>query len=95
MPEIVRAVGNQVEVYLDGGIRDGTDVFKALALGARMVFVGRPALYGLAHSGEEGVKKILNILKTEFEYALAISGCANISDIERSMVVHESYYSKL
>lgn len=74
---------------------DGTDVFKALALGARMVFFGRPALWGLAHSGEEGVKKILNILKTELDYTLAITGCANVRDIDRRMVVHEHYYSKL
>lgn len=59
---------------MDGGITDGTDVFKALALGARMVFIGRPALWGLACGGEEGTRKILSILKTEFEYALAISG---------------------
>ncbi|XP_044267492.1 hydroxyacid oxidase 1 [Tribolium madens] len=95
LPEIVRAVGDRVEVYMDGGITDGTNVFKALALGARMVFFGRPALWGLAHSGEEGVKKILNILKTELDYAMAITGCATVRDIDHRMVVHESYYNKL
>ncbi|KAJ8980293.1 hypothetical protein NQ317_005213 [Molorchus minor] len=85
LPEIVKAVGDKVEVYLDGGIRDGTDVFKALALGARMVFFGRPALWGLTHSGEEGVKRILEIIGNEFEYALGISGCAKISDIRPCM----------
>lgn len=95
LPEIVKAVGNRVEVYLDGGIRDGTDVFKALALGAKMVFMGRPAIWGLAHSGEEGVKRILSIIRNEFDLALGICGCANIKDIEPNMVVHESFYAKL
>ncbi|RZB41002.1 hydroxyacid oxidase 1 [Asbolus verrucosus] len=95
LPEIVKAVGDRVEIYLDGGVTDGTDVFKALALGAKMVFLGRPALWGLAHSGEEGVKKILTILKTELDYALAITGCASIKDIGSTMVVHEAYYSRL
>nr|XP_023025404.1 hydroxyacid oxidase 1 [Leptinotarsa decemlineata] len=95
LPEIVKAVGDRVEVYMDGGITDGTDVFKALGLGAKMVFVGRPALWGLAHSGEEGVKKVMNILKTEFDIALGLSGCTKISDIKPDMVVHESFYSKI
>ena len=91
----MKAVGDRVEIYLDGGITDGTDVYKALALGAKMVFIGRPALWGLAHSGEEGVKKILTILKTELDYALAITGCATIKDISKEMVVPQEYYSKL
>ncbi|XP_066260714.1 2-Hydroxyacid oxidase 1 [Euwallacea similis] len=95
LPEIVDTVGDILEIYMDGGITDGTDVFKALALGAKMVFMGRPALWGLTCGGEDGVKKILSILKTDFEYAMAISGCANVNEINRSMVVHESYYSKL
>lgn len=95
LPEIVKAVGNKLEIYMDGGVTDGTDVFKALALGARMVFIGRPALWGLACGGEEGVKKILTILKTEFEYALAISGFSSVRDLKPSQVVHESFYSRL
>ncbi|XP_063918002.1 2-Hydroxyacid oxidase 1-like [Zophobas morio] len=95
LPEIVKAVGDRVEIYLDGGVTDGTDVYKALALGAKMVFVGRPVLWGLAHSGEDGVKKILTILKTELDYALAITGCATIKDISKEMVVPEEYYNKL
>lgn len=59
---------------MDGGITDGTDIFKAIGLGAKMVFIGRASLWGLACGGEEGVRKILTILKKEFEYALAISG---------------------
>ncbi|KAI4466417.1 s -2-hydroxy-acid oxidase-related [Holotrichia oblita] len=95
LPEIVNAVGDKVEIYLDGGVTDGTDVLKALALGAKMVFIGRPALWGLAYGGEDGVKKILSILKKEFDFALALTGCCTPQDITRSMVVHESYYSKL
>lgn len=74
LPEIVKAVGDKMEVYIDGGIRDGSDVFKALALGARMVFLGRPALWGLTYNGEEGVKQILTILRKEFETTLLLAG---------------------
>lgn len=95
MSEIVKAVGNDVDVYLDGGIRDGTDIFKALALGAKMVFVGRPALWGLVHSGTEGVLKILNILRVELDYAMAMAGCSTIQDITQNMIVHKNYYSNL
>lgn len=95
LPSIADAVGHKVDVYLDGGVRYGTDVFKALALGAKMVFVGRPALWGLAHSGKHGVKKVLDILTSEFDTALALSGCTRINEIKKEMVVHESFYSKL
>lgn len=61
-------------MYIDGGIRNGTDVYKALALGARMVFVGRPIFWGLCHKGEEGVKNVLTLLKNELDKALALSG---------------------
>ncbi|XP_077987652.1 2-Hydroxyacid oxidase 2-like [Glandiceps talaboti] len=95
LPEIVRAVGDKTEVYLDGGIRTGNDVFKALALGAKAVFVGRPPLYGLAHSGEEGVKHILQLLKEELLQTMAFAGCRVLSDITPSSVVHASLYAKL
>ncbi|XP_078585886.1 2-Hydroxyacid oxidase 1-like [Branchiostoma floridae x Branchiostoma japonicum] len=92
LPDIVRAVGGEAEVYLDGGVRTGTDVLKALALGARCVFIGRPALWGLALNGAEGVQQVLQVLKDELSLAMARAGCAKISDIEPSLVVHESYY---
>ncbi|XP_077987874.1 2-Hydroxyacid oxidase 1-like [Glandiceps talaboti] len=95
LPEIARAVGDKIEVYCDGGIRTGNDVFKALALGAKAVFIGRPAVYGLAHSGEKGVRHILEILKQELAKTMADSGCCCLSDIKPSFVVHESYYAKL
>ncbi|XP_072396782.1 2-Hydroxyacid oxidase 1-like [Diabrotica undecimpunctata] len=76
LPEVIKAVGHRVEVYMDGGIRDGTDVYKALALGARMVFIGRPAIWGLVYDGSEGVKNILKILQEELENAMCLTGDA-------------------
>ncbi|XP_028578040.2 2-Hydroxyacid oxidase 1 [Podarcis muralis] len=86
LPEIIEAVGGKVEVFLDGGVRKGTDVLKALALGARAVFVGRPVIWGLAYKGEEGVKEVLKILKEEFQLAMALSGCQNVEAIDRTLV---------
>ncbi|XP_071805010.1 2-Hydroxyacid oxidase 1-like isoform X2 [Asterias amurensis] len=95
LSEVVDAVrGSNVEVYLDGGVRNGTDVLKALALGARAVFIGRPAIWGLAYDGEAGVKKVLGILKEEFSTAMALSGCASLADITPDLVTTPSY-SKL
>lgn len=70
----MKAVNRQCEVYLDGGVRQGTDVFKAIALGAKMVFMGRPALWGLACGGEAGVKSILSIVKNELDSVMALTG---------------------
>ncbi|XP_049545473.1 uncharacterized protein LOC125957090 [Anopheles darlingi] len=95
LPEIVKAVGDRVEVFLDGGITQGTDVFKALALGARMVFFGRPAVWGLAVDGQRGVESILDILRKELDLTMALAGCRTIEDITSNYVVHESFYSKL
>nr|CAH0098648.1 unnamed protein product [Daphnia galeata] len=74
LPAIVKQVNGRCEVFLDGGVTKGTDVLKALALGAKMTFFGRPTLWGLAHSGEEGVKNIIQLLKTEVDVAMALSG---------------------
>ncbi|XP_078665286.1 2-Hydroxyacid oxidase 1-like isoform X2 [Branchiostoma floridae x Branchiostoma belcheri] len=93
LPDIVQAVAGKAEVYLDGGVRTGTDVLKALALGARCVFIGRPALWALACHDEGGLFHLLNNLKEELVYAMARTGCAKISDIDPSLVVHESYFS--
>ncbi|KAM9315652.1 2-Hydroxyacid oxidase 1 [Gastrophryne carolinensis] len=95
LQEIVEAVEGKVEVYLDGGVRKGTDVLKALALGARAVFIGRPALWGLAYQGEEGVKEVLNILRQEFKLAMALSGCCSVNDIDRSIVRKNHICSKM
>ncbi|XP_075539919.1 uncharacterized protein LOC142574791 [Dermacentor variabilis] len=89
LASIVRAVRGRCEVYMDGGVRRGTDVVKALALGARAVFIGRPVIWGLAYDGENGVKKVLNIYRTELERALALMGCASLGDIKPGMVLHQ------
>ncbi|NXD78690.1 HAOX2 oxidase, partial [Halcyon senegalensis] len=72
--EVVEAVQGRVEVYLDGGIRKGSDILKALALGAKCVFIGRPALWGLAYKGEEGLQDVLRILQDEFRLSMALAG---------------------
>ncbi|KFP40023.1 Hydroxyacid oxidase 2 [Chlamydotis macqueenii] len=84
--EVVEAVQGRVEVYLDGGIRKGSDVLKALALGAKCVFIGRPALWGLAYKGEEGLQDVLRILQDEFRLSMALAGCPSISEIGRHLV---------
>ena len=61
-------------MFLDGGVRQGTDVLKALALGAKAVFIGRPVLWGLAYNGQQGVEEVLSILKAEFRHAMMLSG---------------------
>ncbi|XP_012310844.2 2-Hydroxyacid oxidase 1 [Aotus nancymaae] len=86
LPEIVEAVEGKVEVFLDGGVRKGTDVLKALALGAKAVFVGRPVIWGLAFQGEKGVRDVLEILKEEFRLAMALSGCQNVKVIDKTLV---------
>lgn len=86
LPAIVAAVGDKLEVYVDGGIRRGVDVFKALALGARAVFVGRPFLWGLSHSGEAGVTDVHQILHAELENVMGLSGTPNLAAITRSFV---------
>jgi isopentenyl diphosphate isomerase/L-lactate dehydrogenase-like FMN-dependent dehydrogenase len=86
LPEVVEAVGNRAEVYLDGGVRRGSDVVMALALGARAVLVGRPALYGLAFGGAKGVEQVLEILRDETENALALLGCRSPDEVTRGHV---------
>uniref|UniRef100_A0A7E4W0Q5 FMN hydroxy acid dehydrogenase domain-containing protein n=1 Tax=Panagrellus redivivus TaxID=6233 RepID=A0A7E4W0Q5_PANRE len=97
LPEVVKAVNGAVPVFLDGGIRAGTDIYKAIALGADMVFIGRPALYGLTVGGSDGVKHVLNLLRTEFDYAMRLSCTPSINAIRATpnLVVHESYFAKL
>ncbi|XP_077236427.1 peroxisomal (S)-2-hydroxyacid oxidase GLO4-like [Tasmannia lanceolata] len=86
LEEVVQAVGGKVPVLLDGGVRRGTDVFKALALGAQAVLVGRPVIYGLAAKGESGVRRTIEMLKDELELTMALNGCCCIKDITRSHV---------
>ncbi|MEV4359704.1 alpha-hydroxy acid oxidase [Nonomuraea sp. NPDC049625] len=86
LPDIAAAVGGAVPVLLDGGIRRGTDVLKALALGAAAVAVGRPVIWGLAADGERGVARVLGRLRAEVEHALTLCGCASIGDLDPGMV---------
>ena len=86
LKEVCDAVQGRCEVYLDGGVTRGTDALKALALGARAVFVGRPTLWGLAHSGEEGVYNIMTLLNEELKLALALAGQTNVQDLKPSLV---------
>ena len=86
LPRIVDAVAGRAEVYADGGIRRGTDVLKALALGARAVLIGRPYLWGLAVGGEAGVRQVLQLLREELALALALSGRPTIASIGRDLV---------
>ena len=86
LPEIVDAVAGRCEVYLDGGIRRGTDILKALALGARAVLIGRPVLWGLAVNGAHGVQRVLEILHTELERAMRLAGCPTLASINPTLV---------
>ena len=86
LPEVVDAVDGQVEVYLDGGIRRGTDVLKALALGARAVLIGRPLFWGLAVDGEAGLRTVLGMLRDELEMAMGMCGRPTIESIDKSLL---------
>lgn len=87
LPGVVAAVGGAVPVLVDGGIRRGTDVFKALALGASAVLVGRPLVYGLATAGAAGVAHVIRLLRDELEAAMALTGCRSIADIGPALLV--------
>ncbi|XP_072989689.1 peroxisomal (S)-2-hydroxy-acid oxidase GLO4-like [Typha latifolia] len=89
LEEVVKAVAGAVPVLLDGGVRRGTDVFKALALGAKAVMIGRPIVYGLAAKGEYGAKRIIEMLRDELELTMALSGCPSIKDVTRKHVLTE------
>jgi isopentenyl diphosphate isomerase/L-lactate dehydrogenase-like FMN-dependent dehydrogenase len=86
LEEIVDAVQGRAEVLLDGGVRRGVDVLKALALGARAVLIGRAMLWGLAVAGEEGVADVLRMFRDEIELGLALLGCASPADVSRAHV---------
>ncbi|MBG1264733.1 alpha-hydroxy acid oxidase [Nostoc commune] len=87
LAEIVAAVDGKVEVLLDGGIRRGTDILKALALGAKAVLIGRPILWGLAVAGQFGVSHVISLLQDELNLGMALSGCAKLQDIDPSLVI--------
>jgi len=86
LPDVVAAVGDRAEIYVDGGFRRGTDILKALALGARGVLVGRPILWGLAAGGEQGAGRVLEMLRDELALSMALAGCPSLAAIDRSLV---------
>ena len=86
LPRVMQAVGGALPVLVDGGIRRGTDVLKAMALGASAVLVGRPAIWGLAHAGAAGVAHVLRLLRDELEIAMALTGCATLADASPALL---------
>ena len=86
LPEVVAAVNGQCEVLLDGGIRRGTDVVKALCLGARAVLIGRAYAYGLGASGGPGVARAIEILRTDVARTMKLLGCSSVADLNESYV---------
>jgi len=95
LPSVVDAVGDQVEVLLDGGIRRGSDVVKALALGARAVMIGRAYLWGLAAAGQPGVENVLDILRGGIDSALMGLGRASVHDLNRDDVLIPSGFARV
>ncbi|PWE56917.1 L-lactate dehydrogenase [Metarhizobium album] len=87
LPRIVDAVGDKIEVHIDGGIRSGQDVLKAVALGAKGTYIGRPFLYGLGADGKRGVTTALDIIRKEMDITMALCGKRNIADVDRSILL--------
>jgi isopentenyl diphosphate isomerase/L-lactate dehydrogenase-like FMN-dependent dehydrogenase len=86
LPEIAAVIDKRCQIYLDGGIRRGTDILKALALGADAVLVGRPVLWGLAANGAEGVYRVLEMLRAELELAMVLAGCPSLDHVNASFI---------
>ena len=91
LPQIAEAVGKQIEVHMDGGIRSGQDVLKARALGAQGTYIGRAFLYGLGAMGEEGVDKVLQIIHKELDLTMAFCGHTNINTVDHSILLPGTY----
>jgi L-lactate dehydrogenase (cytochrome) len=91
LPGIVEAVGREIEVHMDGGIRSGQDVLKALALGAKGTYIGRSMLYGLGAMGEQGVTKALEIIHNELDLSMAFCGRTHIHDIDHTVILPGSF----
>jgi L-lactate dehydrogenase (cytochrome) len=87
LPAIVDAVGKQIEVHMDGGIRSGQDVIRALALGAKGVYIGRPFLYGLGAGGEAGVAKCLDIIRNELDLTMAFCGLRDVNQVDKNILL--------
>ncbi|MDQ1811754.1 alpha-hydroxy acid oxidase [Massilia sp. CCM 9210] len=87
LPAIVDAVGKRIEVHMDGGVRSGQDVIRALALGAKGVYIGRPFLYGLGAMGEQGVTKCLEIIRNELDLTMAFCGLRDVNDVDKRILL--------
>jgi len=86
LPRIADAVGGDLELYMDGGVRSGLDVLKALSLGAKACFLGRPWAYAVAAGGEAGVARMLQTLKAELAVAMVLTGCRSLREANREMI---------
>jgi L-lactate dehydrogenase (cytochrome) len=91
LPAIVAAVGRQIEVHLDSGVRSGQDVLRAIALGAKGTYIGRPMLYGLGAMGEAGVTRALEIIQNELALTMAFCGKTSIESIDESILIGEHF----
>lgn len=91
LPEIIKAVDGKADVLVDGGILRGTDIIKALALGAKAVLLGRPVLWGLALDGEAGVSHMLDLLIAEFDLAMALCGCKSVAEVTEDLIFRRGY----
>ncbi|CAA0829469.1 Peroxisomal (S)-2-hydroxy-acid oxidase GLO4 [Striga hermonthica] len=91
LEEVVLAVKGKIPVICDGGVRCGSDIFKALALGAQAVMIGRPVIYGLSAKGQNGIRQVIEVLKDELEQTMAMAGCCKVKDISRSHVQTKPY----
>jgi isopentenyl diphosphate isomerase/L-lactate dehydrogenase-like FMN-dependent dehydrogenase len=83
LPEVVKAVGKKVDVYIDGAVMSGQDAYAAVAMGAKAVFVGRAYLYGIMAGGERGVQRVVEILKRDFVNTMALTGARNITEVQK------------
>ena len=90
LPAVAEAVGSKIEVWMDGGVRSGQDVLKAIALGAKATLIGRPFLYGLGAMGEAGVTKCLELIHAELDVSMALCGKSRIQDVDRSILLPAS-----
>ena len=86
LPEVVDAVGGQIDVFMDGGVRTGSDVLKAMAIGAKAVLIGRPVIWGISVDGEAGARKVFEILRDELDVAMAFTGVTDLRTVDRSLV---------
>ena len=86
LPEVVKAVNSQIEVLMDGGVRRGGDIIKALCLGARAVLVGRAYAYGMAAAGAPGVARAISILRADLDRTMKLLGCRSLSDLDKSLI---------